>query len=75
MNLFLPSSDLTQVLWKKLPDPLGVERIIALPPVANVCWAEAHISSISLTKAASSITNKDKASDLPASGELEMALI
>ena len=73
--MFSPSSAFTQVLWKKLPEPFGVDSITALPPVAKVCWAEAQISSISLTKAASSITNSDSASDLPASGELDMALI
>ena len=55
--------------------PFGVDKTIALPPVANVCCAEAQISSTPLINAASSITNSERASDLPASPELDTALI
>ena len=75
LKLFVPSSAFTHVLWKKLPIPFGVDKTIALPPVANVCCADAHISSTPLIKAASSMINNESASDLPASPELETAFI
>ena len=75
LNLFSSASALTQVLWKKLPVPFGVDNIIDLPPVASVCCADAHISSILSINAASSNTNNDKASDLPASPAAETAFI
>ena len=73
LNPLVPASAPTHVLWKKFPVPLGVDKTIAPPPVANVCWDEAQISSILSTNAASSIINSDKASDLPASPELDTA--
>ena len=75
MNPFCSSSAPTHVLWKKLPTPFGVERIIALPPVDKVDWDDIHISSILSINAASSNTNKDSASERPASPAADVALI
>ena len=56
-------------------NPFGVERTTALPPVASVCCADAHISSILSIKAASSNTNNDNASERPASAAADTAFI
>jgi hypothetical protein len=75
LNEFVPSSEPTQVLWKKFPTPFGVERMIALPPVDNVDCADTQISSILSINAASSNTNRDRASERPASPAADVALI
>ena len=75
LKSLVPSSAPIQVLWKKLPTPFGVEITKALPPVASVCCDAPHIVSILSINAASSIINKDKASERPDSSELATALI
>ena len=49
--------------------------MIALPPVDNVDCADTHISSMLSIKAASSNTNKDSASERPASPLDDVAFI
>ena len=60
-------SALTHIWWNQFPVPLGVDNIIAPPPVAKVCWAAPQVSPTLSMKAASSINSKDTASDLAAS--------
>ena len=75
MKSFSAASDLAHIWWNQLPIPFGVERTIAPPPVAKVCCADAHVSSMLSIKAASSIIKRDTASERAASGEDDLALI
>ncbi len=63
------------------PIPVDINAILKTfmavdaPPVARVCWAEAHVSPIFSMKAASSIISKDTASDRAASEFEDLACI
>ena len=48
---------------------------MAVPPVASVCCADAHILSISSIKAASSMIRSESASERAESAAAETALI
>ena len=75
LKLFTPASESMQVLWNQLPTPFGVESAIHRPPVESVGYKPVHNSSRLSIWAASSRTKRDKASERPASPDVEAALI
>ena len=74
-KLLEPSSASAHVLWNQFPTPLGVDKAIQRPPVDNVGYKPVHSSPRFSMWAASSSTSKERASDRPASPDVDAALM
>ena len=73
--MLAPDSASVYAVWNQLPTPLGVDKAMQRPPVEIVGYNPVHRSLKPSIKAASSITRRDRASDRPASPEVDEALI
>ena len=70
LNWLVPVWEPTHSLWKKLPEPLAVDKQITRPPTSAIGSIDAHASSGLLRNAISSTTTKY--TDSPRAGSLEL---